>query len=174
MCAPLFALMVLFNLLSSWSWDWRYHYHELRFAYCDTCNLTFSSLKPGIYWRNTSNIARIKYGFAQLTVIFLLVDNSSSTHVDSRKGILVKKNTKVYNYNESNSVLYVNVVKTYQFKAKDFKIKPYPLCLDNISSFTLDNRKTVEVYGKYMIFLLIIILLTLRLIYIKRMKVVLL
>ena len=66
--ASLFALMVLFKLLSSWSWDCTFRFHELRFTYCNTCNLIFSSLKlenglteyirnaEGIHpkcWRNT-------------------------------------------------------------------------------------------------------------------------
>ena len=46
-------------------------------------------------------------------------------------------------YNGSNSFLFVNAVKIYQFKAKDSEVNPYPLCLGNISKdFTLDNRKT--------------------------------
>ena len=36
-------------------------------------------------------------------------------------------------YSGSNSFLYVNAVKMYKFKAKDSEIKPYPLCLGNIS-----------------------------------------
>ena len=45
-------------------------------------------------------------------------------------------------YNESNSFLCVNVVKMYQFKAKDFEVKPYLLCLGNISKdFTTDKMK---------------------------------
>ena len=45
-------------------------------------------------------------------------------------------------YNASNSSLFVNAVKKHQFKAKDSEIKPYPLCLGNISKdFTLDNMK---------------------------------
>ena len=45
-------------------------------------------------------------------------------------------------YNGSNSFLFVNATKIYQFKAKDSKIKPYPLCLGNISKcFTIDNMK---------------------------------
>ena len=37
------------------------------------------------------------------------------------------------NYNGSNSFLYVNATKIYQFKAKDSEIKDYTLCLGNIS-----------------------------------------
>ena len=45
-------------------------------------------------------------------------------------------------YNRSNSFLFVNAVKMYKFKAKDSKIKPYLLCLGNISKdFTIDNMK---------------------------------
>ena len=41
--------------------------------------------------------------------------------------------------NKSNSFLYFNHVKTYQFKARASEIKPYLLCLDNISKdFTVD------------------------------------
>ena len=36
-------------------------------------------------------------------------------------------------YNGSNSFLFVNAVKMYQFKAKDSEKKPYPLRLGNIS-----------------------------------------
>ena len=36
--------------------------------------------------------------------------------------------------------MYVNGVQIYQFKAKDSEIKPYPLCLGNISKdFTVDD-----------------------------------
>ena len=45
-------------------------------------------------------------------------------------------------YNAANSFSYTNGVKIYQFKAKDSEIKPYPLCLGNISKdFTVDNMK---------------------------------
>ena len=49
-------------------------------------------------------------------------------------------------YNESNSFLFVNATKTYQFKAKDSKIKDNALCLGNISKdFTINNmRKTLK------------------------------
>ena len=46
----------------------------------------------------------------------------------SRKKIILS-----LHYNASNSCLYVNGVTIHQFKAKDNKIKPYPLCLGNIS-----------------------------------------
>ena len=43
-------------------------------------------------------------------------------------------------HNGSNSFLFINTVKMCQFKAKDLEIKPYSLCLGNISlDFTLNN-----------------------------------
>ena len=45
-------------------------------------------------------------------------------------------------YNGSNSFLFVNVTKIYQFNTKDSEIKPCPLCLYNISKdFALNNIK---------------------------------
>ena len=39
-------------------------------------------------------------------------------------------------------------MKIYQFKAKDFEIKPYPLCRKNISKgFTVDNMKKTRLKG---------------------------
>ena len=44
--------------------------------------------------------------------------------------------------NGSNSFLFVNATKIYQFKAKDSEIKDYTLCLGNISKdFTINNVK---------------------------------
>ena len=44
--------------------------------------------------------------------------------------------------NGSNSLLFVNAAKIYQFKAKDSEMKGYALCLGNISKdFTLNNMK---------------------------------
>ena len=41
----------------------------------------------------------------------------------------------------------------YQFKAKDSEIKPYSLCLDNISKdFTLDGLKKKELKGIVKVF----------------------
>ena len=66
-------------------------------------------------------------------------------------------------YNGSNSFLFVNVVKKYQFKVKDSEIKPYSLCLGNISKdFTLGNMKKKKgLKGTVGVFLFIIILLVL-------------
>ena len=45
-------------------------------------------------------------------------------------------------YNGSNSFLFVNAEKLYQFKAKDLEMNQYPLCYSNISKdFTLNNMK---------------------------------
>ena len=45
-------------------------------------------------------------------------------------------------YNGSNSFLFVNATKIYQFQAKDSEIKDYALCLGNISNgFTINNVK---------------------------------
>ena len=45
-------------------------------------------------------------------------------------------------YNGSNSFLFVNTTRIYQFKAKDSEIKDYALCLVNISKdFTFNNMK---------------------------------
>ena len=39
-------------------------------------------------------------------------------------------------------------MKIYQFKAKDFEIKPYPLCWKNIlKGFTVDNMKKTRLKG---------------------------
>ena len=46
------------------------------------------------------------------------------------------------NYNGSNSLLYANAIKVYQFKAKKSEIKPYTFCLGNIlKDFTINNMK---------------------------------
>ena len=45
-------------------------------------------------------------------------------------------------YNGSNSFLFVNATKIYQFKTKKSEIKDYPLCLGNISKyFTINDMK---------------------------------
>ena len=45
-------------------------------------------------------------------------------------------------YNWSNSFLFVNAKNIYQFKAKYFEIKVYPLCLGTIAKdFTINNMK---------------------------------
>ena len=45
-------------------------------------------------------------------------------------------------YNRSNSFLFVDATKVYQFKAKNSEIKDYALCLGNISKdFTINYLK---------------------------------
>ena len=56
-------------------------------------------------------------------------------------------------YNESNSFLFVNATKIYQFKVKDSEIKPYILCLGNISKhFTIDDIKKTGLKGCVKVF----------------------
>ena len=51
-------------------------------------------------------------------------------------------------YNGSNSFLFVNAAKIYQFKAKDSELKDYTLCLGNISKhFTINNMKRTGLKG---------------------------
>ena len=53
-----------------------------------------------------------------------------------------KKFVLSLHYNESNSFLFVNATKMYQFKAKNSEIKYYTICLSNISKdFTINNMK---------------------------------
>ena len=48
-------------------------------------------------------------------------------------------------YNRSNSFLFVNATKIYQFKTKDSEIKYYTLCLSNSSkNFTINNMKKTK------------------------------
>ena len=45
-------------------------------------------------------------------------------------------------YNGSNSFLFVNATKVYQFEAKNLEIKDYALCLGNVSkTFTINKMK---------------------------------
>ena len=51
-------------------------------------------------------------------------------------------------YNESNSFLFVNAAKIYQFTAKNSEVKGYALCLGNISKdFTIHNMKKTGLKG---------------------------
>ena len=115
-------------------------------------------------------------------VIIFAADMSSSVHIDNKnKAILIlgegptqeldhttltaeakypinftqpnKRFVLSLHYHESNSFLFVNATKIYQFKAKKSEIKDYTLCLGNISKdFTINNMKKT-------FFLLILILL---------------
>ena len=54
---------------------------------------------------------------------------------DAKKGFVLG-----LHYNETNSFLFFNVTKIYQFEAKESEIEPCRLCLSNISKdFTNDN-----------------------------------
>ena len=51
-------------------------------------------------------------------------------------------------FNGSNSFLFVNATKIYQFKAKDSEINKYPLCLGNIlKDFAAINMKKTGFNG---------------------------
>ena len=51
-------------------------------------------------------------------------------------------------YNGNSSLLFLNAVKIYQFKAKYSEIKDYTLCLSNISKdFTINNMKKQRLKG---------------------------
>ena len=104
-------------------------------------------------------------------VIIFGIDMSSSVHVDNKgKCILIPgegprqelddttltveakypinftQSRKIFvlspYYNGSNSFLFVNATKVYQFKAKKSERKNYALCWSNVSiDFTIDNTK---------------------------------
>ena len=116
------------------------------------------------------------------SVIIFGVDRSSSAHIDNnKKDILLlgfgptqrlddtalaaeaqyfinfsrsNKNfcLSLY-YNGSNSFLFANATKIYQFKAKDSEIKKYPHCLGNISEdFSANNIKKNRIKWMYVRF----------------------
>ena len=62
-----------------------------------------------------------------------------------------KKSTKFYlslHYNGANSYLFVNGTEIIKIKAKDSEIRPYSLCLGNISKYWLqDNMKKTGFNG---------------------------
>ena len=63
-------------------------------------------------------------------------------------------------YYRSNGFLFVNATKIHQFNAKSSEVKPYILCLGNISKdFTIDNMNKTGLKGVPKFFLLIIMLL---------------
>ena len=93
------------------------------------------------------------------------LDNATVT-AETKYRINFTESAKLFvvslHYNGSNIYWFVNLVKVYQFKAKDSEIKHYPLCLGNIlKSFTIDNMKKPGLKGNVQRFLLIIILLIL-------------
>ena len=51
-------------------------------------------------------------------------------------------------YNGANSYLFVNGTEIVKFKATDFEIAAYPLCLGNISKYcSVDNMKKTGLKG---------------------------
>ena len=103
--------------------------------------------------------------------VIFWIDSSSSVHTDNKKSDMLllgegrtqwlgdttitveakycisfsrsgRKLCLRLHYSESNSFLFANATKIFQFKAKNSEIKPYPLCLGNISKdFTPNNMK---------------------------------
>ena len=56
-------------------------------------------------------------------------------------------------YNGSNSFLFINATKIYQFKEKDSELKDCTLCLGNISkNFTINNLKKTGLKGTLKVF----------------------
>ena len=110
-------------------------------------------------------------------VIIFGADMSSSVHIDNKdKDILIlgegprqilddttlaaeakypinftQSNKRIVlglHYNGSDSFLFADATKIYQFKAKNSEIKKYPLCLGKISKdFTVDNMKKTGLKG---------------------------
>ena len=51
-------------------------------------------------------------------------------------------------YNGPNTYLFLNAVEIIKYKAKDFEIKPYALCLGSIlKDFLVDNMKKAGLNG---------------------------
>ena len=64
-----------------------------------------------------------------------------------------------FHNNGSNSFLFVNDTKLYQFKAKVSEIKPYILCLGNISEvFTIDNIKNTGLKNVFLLIRMLLII----------------
>ena len=89
-------------------------------------------------------------GSVEKNVIFfqynLLSIRSSTLTAEAKYPInftqLRKRFVLIVHYNGSNSSLFVNAAKIYQFKPKNSKLKDYTLCLGNISKdFTITNIK---------------------------------
>ena len=104
-----------------------------------------------------------------ISVIIFGADMSSSVHIDNKnKDILIlgeeptqglddttltaeakypinftqsgKRFVLSQYYDGSNSFLFVNATKVYQFKAKNSGIKNYALCLSNVSKYFIINN----------------------------------
>ena len=134
----------------------------------DTDKYSYSGY--GIGFDSSSHFSIPSFDWGKNTIIFR-VGMSSSLHIDTRnKDILIlgkgptrgldnttltaeakysinfsrsqRKFCLSLHYNGSNSFLFVNVTKIYKFKAENSEMKPYALCLGNISkNFTANNTK---------------------------------
>ena len=62
-------------------------------------------------------------------------------------------------YDGASSYLFVNGTEIIKFKAKDSQISAYPLCLRNISNWSVDDMKKTGLKGCVMSLVLIMILL---------------
>ena len=62
------------------------------------------------------------------------LDNTTIT-ADAKYSESGKRFVLSLHYIGSNSFLFVNATKIYQFKAKDSKMRPFKLCLGNILQF---------------------------------------
>ena len=72
-----------------------------------------------------------------------LHDTTSTVEAQSNKTF-----ASSLNYNRSNSLVFVNAKKIYQFKAKSSEIKDHTLYLGNISKdFTINNMKKIRLNG---------------------------
>ena len=61
-----------------------------------------------------------------------------------------KKFCLSFHYDGANNCLFVNGTKIIKFKAKDFEIVAYPLCLGNLSKdFSVDIMKNTELNGYF-------------------------
>ena len=67
----------------------------------------------------------------------------SSVYIENKQeDILILDKGLRLHYNGSNSFLFVNATKMYQYRAKDSEIKRYPFCLGNISGdFSANSMK---------------------------------
>ena len=83
--------MVLFSYILLGHEIEHYHCYELLFAYCNPCNLNFSSIKleNGLK-KHVQNVARIKYGFAEFFLSLFLNFLPKSKRC-SDKIVLIKK-----------------------------------------------------------------------------------
>ena len=82
-------------------------------------------------------------------------------HIKKRSLIFTQPNKRfalsLY-FNRDNSFLFANAKKTYQFKAKDSKIKDYALHLGNfLKGFTINYLKKTRLKGNIKFFLFILI-----------------